>query len=128
MQIKLNSMTQPEKVIHTIKALRSATSDPLTGRTGLGLKEAKDAIDTLRYGGKPEALVVTVTEITDELTDYLDFTVLSTDSDTTRIALRAAIIGVSPGTLEGLVAVLPVGHPVRIALTDASSQLRGAGG
>jgi len=120
--VRLIACTQPEKKIHCIKNLRAAT--------GLGLRESKDIVDNLTGYGPPSSLPeIKVPENgTHLLDDYFTYEVVGgIVPDPARLALRAAVIDVTPATLASLAAALPVGSESRLLFDEAVSLLRSVG-
>lgn len=123
LKVLLLTCTTPDKKIQAIKEVRQAT--------GLGLKEAKDVVDTLVGGsvvaGKPVTVEVEAASL-DILKDRFTFEVVANDAvDPSRLALRAALIGVPPDTLESLGLALPPASPTRVLLDEAAALMRSLG-
>lgn len=126
--VKLLSLIEPDKKIQAIKNLRAAT--------GLGLAESKRVVDemhgyagSVRISGGAQPQEVKVPEGNlDLIEERFTFEVLGgIVPDPARLALRAAVIDVTPATLESLGAVLPVGSESRLLFDEAVSLLRSVG-
>lgn len=123
LKVLLLTCLTPDKKIQAIKEVRTAT--------GLGLKEAKTVVDTLIGGSVVHGQSVTI-EVEaanlDILRDRFTFEVLSNEAvDPSRLALRAALIGVPPDTLESLGLALPPASPTRVLLDEAAALMRSLG-